>query len=208
MSGAGALAVLGGQAQHEGRLALLDLGTGCVLRESFEGYCATLTRQDVSFSEIAGDWRQGSGTAIVPGVGVMDRGTTSLLLDLLRAGWKVVFESGAGFLSREDFALHQNMLFDNFGLIVDSPIDLWSEAASLPYVSYNWPRNAMVRDFSRVVPVLAPEGEIIGRAGCLPVASRRLVGRGVLVFVGSPMGPAMLAGDPQGREWLRLVRSA
>jgi hypothetical protein len=137
----------------------------------------------------------------------MDRDAQSLLLDLLRGGAKVVLESGAGFVSREEFAVQQRTLLDCFGLMLDSPFDLWSGGRALPYVHYRWPRETVVRDFSRVVPVLGPDDEIIGRAGPLPVASKRPFGNGLLVFVGSPLGPALRAGDAEGQAWLRLLRT-
>jgi len=59
-----------------------------------------------------------------------------------------------------------------------------------------------------VVPVLAPDDEIIGRVGSLSVASKRPVGNGLLIFVGSPLGPAMRAGDIEGQKWLRLLATA
>jgi hypothetical protein len=140
---------------------------------------------------------------------VTDRSTTSLLFDLLSAGRKVIFESGAGFLRPEEFTVHQRTLFDDFGLMVDSPVALWSRARAVPYVNYSWPCEALVRDFSRVVPVLAPDHEIIGRVGSLSVASKRAVENGLLIFIGSPLGPSMRAGDPESQKWLlQLLLSA
>jgi len=31
------------------------------------------------------------------------------------------------------------------------------------------------------------------------------MGQGTLIFLGSPMGPALRAGDPQARSWLQVV---
>jgi hypothetical protein len=76
---------------------------------------------------------------------------------------------------------------------------------SIPYVDYLWPRETKVRDFSRVIPVSARTGDVIGKVGGLPVAWKRRMGKGTLIFLGSPMGPALRAGDPEARSWLRLV---
>jgi hypothetical protein len=208
LSEASGWARLGWQAKPQGRAALLDLGAQCVLRESFEGYRVALAVEDPCPPELVSGSRPLGSTVIVPGAGVIDRGTSSALLDLLAAGSQVVFESGGGFLRREEFAAHRKMLADVFGLMVDSPVDLWSREEAVPYVTYRWPRTTMVRDFSRVVPVVAPGSEIIGRVGALPVASRKRVGRGLLLFVGSPLGPALGARDPESREWLELLLSA
>jgi hypothetical protein len=146
---------------------------------------------------------------------------------LLEAGTNVVLESGAGFLSPAGFAAHQRMLYRYFGIAVGPPVDLWSEKLandallthrperhprkqldrheSIPYVNYSWPRETKVRDFSRVIPVSAPVGDVIGKVGMLPVALKKSTAAGTLIFLGSPLGPALRAGDSEARSWLRLI---
>jgi hypothetical protein len=197
----------GRAAPERGRSVLLDLEAGCVLGESLEGY-----RQALG-GEALRSWKSGkvSGwnarTVVVAGTGNMDPGTTPMLLELLHRGTNVLFESAAGFLSADEFVAQQKTLRDGFGVMVDWPVNLWSQDRMTPYVNYTWPRSAMIRDFSRVVPVAAGEPEIIARAGCLPLASRRRVGKGLFIFVGSPLGPALRAGDAAGQEWLGALTS-
>jgi len=150
-----------------------------------------------------------------------------MLLDLVQGGTRLVLESGAGFLSSLETAAHQRMLLRCFGLEVEPPVDLWSGQLaedglsasrnspnrrktidlrrSVPYVRYVWPRDIMVRDFTRVIPVSAKGGEVIGWAGSLAVGSKRPVGKGTLIFLGSPLGPALRASDPEARAWLQSV---
>ena len=45
-------------------------------------------------------------------------------------------------------------------------------------------------------------GEVIAWVDGLPVALKRPGGRGNLIFLGSPLGPALWAGDAQARRWL------
>ena len=138
-----------------------------------------------------------------------------------------MLESGAGFLSPAETAAHQRMLLRCFELEVGPPVDLWSgkladdglfasrtgsrrrEAIdgrqAIPYVRYVWPREIMVRGFTRVIPVSAKRGEVIGWAGSLAVGLKRPVGKGTLLFLGSPLGPALRAGDPEARSWLQSV---
>jgi hypothetical protein len=118
------------------------------------------------------------------------------------------------------------MLRRYFGITVLPPVDLWSaELAnrssvsarhasleknlnrheSIPYVHYVWPCDMQVRDFSRVVPVSSRAGDVIGRVGALPVALKKRVANGTLIYLGSPLGPALFSGDPEARAWLRLV---
>jgi hypothetical protein len=119
------------------------------------------------------------------------------------------------------------MLHRHFDITVGHPVDLWAEKsaddtllrhgsarhsskkldshASFPYVTYLWPRETKVRDFSRVIPVSATNGDVIGKVGGLPVALKRRMAKGTLVFLGSPLGPALRAGDSEALSWLRLV---
>ncbi len=97
------------------------------------------------------------------------------------------------------------MLRKEFGIVIEEPVDLARGGCGrgrVPYVDYDWPLAAAIRDFSRVIPVNAPAREVIGSASGLPVAFRRKVGRGCLVFLGSPLGPALRAGDAEARRWL------
>ena len=138
-----------------------------------------------------------------------------------------MLESGAGFLSPAENAAHRRMLLRCFDLEVEPPVDLWSKKPaddrlfasrasphrrttidarqSIPYVRYVWPRETMIRDFTRVIPVSVKRAEVIGWAGPLAVGSKRPVGKGNLIFLGSPLGPALGASDPEARSWLRSV---
>jgi hypothetical protein len=216
-------------AQPEGTLdrVLLDLNSRCVLPESLQGYQAALLGKHDLLSEADLNSRRICQIAIVPSFGAMSPSTASALTDLLEAGTHVLLESGAGFLSPAEFTAHQRMLLRHFDIAVDPPVDLWEgnpacdalparrpgrrpnkkrdNYPSVPYVSYLWPRETSVRDFSRVVPVSMSDGDVIGKVGALPVALKRRVGRGTLIFLGSPLGPALRAGDPEALSWLRLV---
>jgi hypothetical protein len=164
---------------------------------------------------------------MVPGLGVIDPAIARTLSGLLQAGTNLLLESGAGFLRASEFTAHQKMLNQYFGITISSPVDLWPAASadgaqftyrrgqpsrtkpknreSVPYVNYLWPQETNVRDFSRVIPVLADEGNVIGKVGALPVALKRGVANGTLIFLGSPMGPGLRAGDPEALSWLRSV---
>ena len=158
---------------------------------------------------------------------MMDPTIGRTLLDLVQEGTRLVLESGAGFLGVEETAAHQRMLLRCFELEVAPPVDLWSGRLadeglfasrtgprrrktidgreSIPYVRYVWPREILVRDFTRVIPVSAKRGEVIGWAGSLAVGSKRPAGKGTLIFLGSPLGPALRASDPEARSWLHSV---
>jgi hypothetical protein len=207
--------------------AVLDLRSHCVLRESLQGYEAALSDGHNHLSYATPNAPRRCRIAIVPGVGRMDPSIAQTLLELLKAGAHLLLESGAGFLRPTEFVAHQQMLHRYFDLAVEPPVDLWSGNStddfpvghrprrlpgkepggheSISYVNYVWPCETKVRDFSRVIPVSAKVGEAIGRVGTLPVALKRRMDKGILIFLGSPLGPALRAGDPEARSWLRLV---
>jgi hypothetical protein len=206
--------------------AVIDLGAQCSLRESLQGYQAMLAGKyhHLSLAELISLDR--CRVAIVPGVGRLDAVFTSALSGLLKAGATVLFESGAGFLSPCEFISHQKTLHQYFDITIGRPVDLWSRSVdhasnkprsirnprsrqdnppSAPYVHYRWPSETKVRDFSRAMTVSAPMGNAIAKVGDLPVAWKTRVGRGTLIFLGSPMGPALRAGDSDAHNWLHSV---
>ena len=206
---------------------LLDLKSHCVLRESLQGYQAALAGGHNYLPDAISDSRCRCGIVIVPGLGPIEPTLAQTLSELLKAGTHLLLESGAGFLSAPEFAAHQRALHRYFDLTVEPPVDLWSGNStddfpfghrprrrprkepgsheSISYVNYVWPCETKVRDFSRVIPVSAKVGDIIGKVGALPVALKRRMDKGILIFLGSPLGPALRAGDLEARSWLRLV---
>jgi hypothetical protein len=196
---------------------LFGLNAHCVLEESLRGYQDALHDKHQLISEARIDRLPSCGTAIVPGLGRIEPSLASSLTGLLESGTNVILESAAAFLSPKEFASHQEMLNRYFGIAVGVPVPLWPSAkparraavsacrGPLPYVDYGWPRETKVRDFSWVVPVSAGAGDVIGTAGGLSVAVRNRNRRGTLIFLGSPLGPALRAGDPEAQSWLHSV---
>lgn len=217
----------GPQTGHELDCAILDLQSHCVLHESLQGYQVALIDQQNHLPKGCPDALCHCRMAIVPGLGPMDPALAQTLSDLLNAGTHLLLESGAGFLSPAEFAAQQKMLHRYFNLTVEPPVHLWSgksaddtffshrtrqqrkrklDSSGLSaYVDYIWPRETKVRDFSSVIPVSSRAGDVIGRVGALPVALKKCMGKGVLIFLGSPLGPALRAGDPEAQSWLKLV---
>jgi hypothetical protein len=212
---------------------LLDLKANCALHESFAGMRAALgdghglvpehefaSREFASSRVLPSDRGH---VVIVAGAGAVEWETFSIVADLLRKGARVVWESGAAFLEHRDFAKQRALTHEYFGISMERPVDVWSQAVAgksthtrsgyeanrnvrtvraighqqVPYAAYRWPREVHVRDFSRVIPVSAANGLSIAHWGELSVAWREPVGPGTLVFLGSPIGPALRAGDSE-----------
>ena len=75
-----------------------------------------------------------------------------------------------------------------------------------PYVEYVWPVRVKIREFAPVELTPGPGDEIIATFSGQPVGLRRRAGDGVLITLGSPLGPVFLAGDPDARRWLNELK--
>ncbi len=176
------------------RCLVLPVPGECSIPESVKGYCAALP---------ATRWVRRE-TWIVPAVLDIPSHIAAMIGAALRRGTTVIVESGGGFAGRSSFRQHRRALRDGLQIDVDAPVDLWARCGSrrTPYVDYTWLHPAKIRDFSRVVPIGDQPGEIIAWVDGLPVALKRQVGAGTLIFLGSPLGPALWAGDAEARSWL------
>ncbi len=176
---------------------LLPIPGPRVLPESFQGYASALPAERCGCDRCS--------LLIVPAVLTIPVDGMQRIARALRNGATVIIESGGGFASDLNFRQHRRFLREHLQIDVQSPVDLWkADARRVPYIDYTWPHAAKVRDFSRVVP-LGDEGAIIAWAGDRPVGLRRQVERGTLIFLGSPLGPALWAGDAEARRWLTAV---
>ena len=188
------------------RYVLLDLHERGCFRESVSGYESALTSAQAQWMRADARWMSPSRCAvlIVPAALEIPPPVVRVIVSCLQAGAGVIFESGAGFATDRGFRAHRVVLRDYLQVHIEEPVELWPENSSqrIPYVDYTWPRPAKVRDFSRVVPLGRQAGEVIAWVDGLPVALKRPGGRGNLIFLGSPLGPALWAGDAQARRWL------
>src|SRR6266700_7619012 len=188
------------------RYVLLDLDEGCCSSESVSGFESALTSAGAQWMRADARWMSPSRCAvlIVPAALEIPPPVVRVITSCLQAGAGVIFESGAGFATDREFRAHRVVLRDYLHVHIEEPVELWPENSSqrIPYVDYTWPRPAKVRDFSRVVPLGRQAGEVIAWVDGLPVALKRSSGRGKLIFLGSPLGPALWAGDSEARRWL------
>ncbi len=180
--------------------AVLDLGGAGGLRESIAGYASALgggaLRTDASTVHRC-------STLIVPAAIDLPTPAASAIAACLRHGGMVILESGAGFASERAFRVHRSVVRDAVGVDTETPVSVWGDgqAPRVPYVDLSWPIATKIRDFSRVVP-LGGSGEVIARVNGRAVGIKRDSGQGTLIVLGSPLGPALWAGDAEARRWL------
>lgn len=197
------------------RCALVDLGDGCAMRESLAGYESALTSSGADWTRADATSLSSGDLLIVPAALGISSSLARLILRSVRSGATVILESGAVFAAADDrdFHAHRDALRDLLDIRVGPPVALWPRSPSsrgVPYVEYTWPSQAMVRDFSRVLPLAHDPhgGDIIARVDGLPAALRRRTGPGTLLFLGSPLGTALWAGDAEARRWLGQLSGA
>jgi hypothetical protein len=183
---------------------LLDLEADCSLPESLAGYESALSRIQLSYARAASVAGRHCHWAVVPAATFLGVSSVRALLVFLENGGCLLLESGLGFVDYSASNVQRGLLRSHLGVQIEPPVDLWAAAGGhchVPYVDYLWPLQTKIRDFSRVVPVSPQGGDVIGWIRGLPVALKRKVGKGTLIFLGSPLGPALLAGDPEARRW-------
>ena len=192
--------------------ALIDLEEECGIAESIAGYGSALAQLGVRALRVDARSAPHCAMVVVPAARRISRVTGVIVRRSLDDGATVIVESGAVFADADgaDFRAHRDSLREELQLDVAAPVSLWPRRASadgVPYIDYSWPVTARVRDFSRVVPLSShePPDVIIARVRDVPVALMRYVGSGTLVFLGSPLGPPLRAGDAEARQWLADV---
>lgn len=193
------------QTEDAAECVLLDAGGNCALRESLRGYRSALAEAGARCRLASPQQLPAARYLILPGIVTLEPPIAAALRQRVEQGGVLVLESGAAFADPVEFRTHQSWLKDSFGVLVEAPVELWSEKADcrrVPYVDYSWPRPTKVRDFSRVIPVSGRGAEVMAWADGHPVALRRRMGHGTFVFLGSPLGPGLGAGDREARRWL------
>ena len=166
-----------------------------------DGACCLLPESRAGF-EAALPGMRAAGVVILAATG----GWEPSLAREVRGGRLVIFESAAGFGDRRGFEEQRAGLARDFDLRIEAPIPLWHDGTRPPYLDLVWPVRTRVRDFSLATPVRG--GEVVGRIGGRPVATMRRTGSGALLFLGSPVGPALWSGDAQAHAWLGSVVAA
>lgn len=175
-------------------VTVLDLKEHCSLRESLAGYerasAGVVPRRPM---------------LIVPAAMTLPPAVTSEIATCLGGGGTVLLESGAGFAGESGLRVHRDMLRRLQVHVAAARC----KSRDVPYIDYAWPYRTKIRDFSRVVPLAEPQpGEVIAWVDRLPVASKRRIGTGTLIYLGSPVGPSLWAGDVEARRWLHAVAHA
>ena len=180
LSVAASAPLLAGDDRPRAECHLVDLGHGCVVRESLAGFQMALQQAGLGQDERARH-------LIIPGAGVLDDAALASVHRQLGRGGTVLLECCT-------------QLEGELGIEVGGRAG--RGGSYFPYVDYSWPVRVKIREFRPVWLLPAAEDEVIGTFAGRAVALRRRVGDGTLLVMGSPIGPVFLTGDPDARLWL------
>jgi hypothetical protein len=132
---------------------------------------------------------------IIPGARQLSRETGRDMLRQVTSGTWLILESGLAFMPREEAIGQIRVLRDVFGLEVQAPL-----ATGGAYIEYTWPLRRLIRDFSMITPVKCSRAETIAEIRGAAVCAKRPVGKGGIIFLGSMLGPGLLAEEREAHE--------
>ncbi len=146
------------------------------------------------------------GCSIVAGLRNLRDREGYFLADAVGEGRWLLIESGLSFATPSECSDHGHFMRELFGLQIGpavTPHDL-----SDLYVSYDWPICGMVRVFGGAAPIEADGNDVIARAGGMPIAVRKEIGKGGIIYIGTPLGPLLPSGDREAIELARALAEA
>lgn len=214
IAGAGQVAANGSGVTASDKTGALLVNSSCLLRESFEGYKACVAAAGMKYAVGPPGCSVDASLVLAPAAALTSVSEARSLRRRAESGALVLVESGAMFLSPAEVLRHQSVTQSVFGLTALSPLELWTQPVHrFPYVDFTWPVLARVRDFSRLaqlVPLTADRhGEeraaAIAHIGSAVAAVKICTGDGILIFLGSPLGPHLLAGDREALSWFGVL---
>ena len=188
------------------RFVIFDLERACALHESVSGYERALCSRALHQATLPDT---PPAVLILPAAVDLQPVVVDAIRGCLGASGCVILETGLAFHPTKDCESRRAALVDVSGIQTHAPVSLWSPAAAtrIPYIDFTWPRPAKIRDHSRVVPLEARGDRVIASVDGLPVGLMGVRGRGRLIVLGSPIGPALWAGDAEAHGWLGAVLS-
>ena len=186
---------------------VFDSGARCLLPESCAGYAAALTTLGVDWERRDRPFDDRPTTIIVPMALVGTAEVAAFLMSRAASGSTVILETAVAFFeSVRGWLAERALLETGMGVAIAGPELLWRRRKTgIPYLELTWSVRATVRDFSRLTPMVVPMRAAIATIEGMPAATKRRVGKGTLVVLGSPLGPALGAGDWDARRWLSAV---
>ena len=171
----------------------------CLSRESAMGFRHLVSRNPPATSFASG--RTASDSLIIaPGIRWMSPSIAADLADRIHQGAWVILESGLAFSSRTESKHQTDLLKKVFGLQLLPPVKVGKNPVAATYLEYTRPVHRLVRTFEAITPVRRDQSEALARLGEHSVCIRKRIGDGTLVFLGSMLGPGIVADEWEAIE--------
>lgn len=161
----------------------------CLSEESANGFRLLVARNRLASHALS------PKVIIVPGARQLSRETGRELLRHAVSGAWLILESGLCFVAPQHAVEQIRVLRNVFGLDVHAPL-----ASRGSYIEYVWPLRRLVRDFGMITPVGCSSAERIAEFAGTPVCAQRRVGKGRIIFLGSMLGPGLLAEEREAHD--------
>jgi hypothetical protein len=162
----------------------------CLSAESALGFRQLL-------ASVAGDGsvssRASASLIIVPGVRQLSFASGATLLERMHLGAWVIFESGLGFSTEAKYRRQAEVCERIFDLKLLPPIKVTKHLARTAYIEYFRPIGCLVRTFEAVTPVCCDRSEVVAKFASYTVCTRKTIGCGGLIYLGSMLGPGLFA---------------
>ncbi len=171
------------------RLVNVDL----LAEESAQGFQSLLpATQFLQADSIRG--RVGLGTVIIlPAVRSLPTDYIRELRKCVNGGAWVIWERAANFGGHSEYHARE-LLAHFFGICISDPI-----RRSSTYIRYRWPIKCSAGGFHDSVRLECLPDEVIAECAGEPVAMKRAIGKGGLVFLGTMLGPGIRAEEREAR---------
>lgn len=135
---------------------------------------------------------------ILPAVRQLSLENAKKLQQRATSGSWLILESGVAYSFPEEAARQAQILAQVFNFHVREPIAISTGEPS--YLTYNCPQPIMVRTFGAITPVSCSPSERLAEFAGIPIAAKRSVGRGGIIYLGSILGAGLLAQEREARQ--------
>lgn len=140
----------------------------------------------------------GHPVIVLPGAKQVSAQQARALREDVSNGSLLIWESGLAFANPIEIEEQKQVLAETFGIQLGSPIA--ESVGSHPYVSFTGARDCLVRPFGLVFSIRSTQSEYIAHWHGIPVAMRKQIGKGNLVYLGAMLGPSLLASDREAHQ--------
>ena len=131
---------------------------------------------------------------VVCGAGLVASSWAPELRRRAAAGTWILWEAAPHASDPSQFRAFRETMQNVFGIKIGSPFEPGL------YIEHVWPTRDLTRSFLAAIPVECSRSEIVARHGEIPVAMKRRIGGGGIVFLGSMLGPNLAAEEREAHR--------